>query len=80
MNTDKIKQLCASIVKHDDWDRLQAHLLMVSAPSSGIDTLRNALSHIHFIGENADGEFKKIKSSSKTQQPESNIDPDLNES
>jgi hypothetical protein len=80
MNTDKIKQLCASIAKHDDWEKLQAHLLMVSAPSSGIDTLRNALTHIQFIGENADGEFKKLKSPSKAQQTESNIDPDLNES
>jgi|31_taG_2_1085359.scaffolds.fasta_scaffold09966_2 hypothetical protein len=78
MNTEAIKALCAAIVAHDQWSSLQAYLLMHTAPSSGIDTLRNAITHIQFLGDGAEGEFKKP--SKKTKQPiESNIDPDLDE-
>jgi len=79
MNEDTIKPLCAAIVAHDQWNALQAYLLMRTAPSSGIDTLRNAIALIDFMGKDAQGEFKKPSKSKTKQTIESNIDPDLND-
>ena len=79
MNDEKIKPLCAAIVAHEQWNALQSYLLMRTMPSSGIDTLRNAIALIDFMGENAQGEFKKPTKGKTKQQVESTIDPDLNE-
>lgn len=76
MNTDKIKSLCASIANHEDWNALQTYLLMTSQPSSGIDTIRDALNRINTIGEDTPTQFKKGKK--QTIQVEEQIsDPDL---
>jgi hypothetical protein len=79
MNEDPIKPLCAAIVAHDQWNALQAYLLMRTAPSSGIDTLRNAIALIDFMGQDAQGAFKKPAKSKTKQTVESTIDPDLDE-
>ena len=79
MNEDTIKPLCAAIVAHEQWNALQAYLLMRVAPSSGIDTLRNAISTIDFMGNDAQGEFKKTTRRKTKQTVETTIDPDLNE-
>ncbi len=79
MNEDPIKPLCAAIVAHDQWSALQAYLLMRTAPSSGIDTLRNAIALIDFMGQDAQGAFKKPAKSKTKQTVESTIDPDLDE-
>jgi hypothetical protein len=79
MNEDQIKPLCAAIVAHEQWNALQAYLLMRTAPSSGIDTLRNAIALVEFLGENTQGAFKKPAKGKAKQTVESNIDPDLNE-
>ena len=79
MNEDPIKPLCAAIVAHDQWNALQAYLLMRTAPSSGIDTLRNAIALIDFMGQDTQGAFKKTAKSKTKQTVESTIDPDLDE-
>ena len=79
MNEDPIKPLCAAIVAHEQWNALQAYLLMRTAPSSGIDTLRNAIALIDFMGKDAQGAFKKPAKGKTKQTIDSNIDPDLNE-
>ena len=78
MNTDKIKSLCASIANHDDWNALQTYLLMTAQPSSGIDTIRDALNRINSIGEDTPTQpFKKGKKPSTQAQEEPISDPDL---
>ena len=79
MNEDPIKPLCAAIVAHDQWNALQAYLLMRTAPSSGIDTLRNAIALIDFMGKDAQGQFKKPAKSKTKPTTDTTIDPDLAE-
>jgi len=79
MNDDKIKPLCAAIVAHEQWNALQAYLLMRTAPSSGIDTLRNAIALVDFMGKDAQGEFKKPTKSKTKPTVETTVDPDLAE-
>lgn len=79
MNTDKVKSLCASIANHEDWNALQAYILLTAQPSSGIDTIRDALNRISAIGEDTPTQpFKKGKKQiAPVEEPIT--DPDLQE-
>jgi hypothetical protein len=80
MTTEKVKSLCAAITTHEDWNKLQAYLLLNVNPPEGVTTLIHAIKTIDAIGTEEQGEFKKTKSSSRTKEPkDGTIDPDLDE-
>ena len=80
MTTEKVKSLCAAITSHEDWNKLQAYLLLNVNPPEGVTTLIHALKAIDAIGTEEQGAFKKTKSTSKHKEPtDSTIDPDLDE-
>jgi hypothetical protein len=80
MTTEKVKSLCAAITTHEDWNKLQAYLLLNVNPPEGVTTLIHAIKAIDAIGTEEQGAFKKTKSSSRTKElKESTIDPDLDE-
>jgi hypothetical protein len=80
MTTEKVKSLCAAITAHEDWNKLQAYLLLNVNPPEGVTTLIHAIKTIDAIGTEEQGVFKKTKSSSRTKElKESTIDPDLDE-
>ena len=80
MTTEKVKSLCAAITTHEDWNKLQAYLLLNVNPPEGVTTLIHAIKTIDAIGTEEQGAFKKTKSSSRTKElKESTIDPDLDE-
>jgi hypothetical protein len=80
MTTEKVKLLCAAITAHEDWNKLQAYLLLNVTPPEGVTTLIHAIKTIDAIGTEEQGEFKKNKPSSRNKEPkESSIDPDLDE-
>jgi hypothetical protein len=75
--TDRIQGLCASIINHDEWYALKTHILM-TCPSSGIESVRHAINSIEVCAESGTEKFKKAKRAK--QQEEETIDPDLDES
>ena len=80
MTTDKIKSLCGSITSHEDWNKLQAYLLLNVNPPEGVTTLIHAIKAIEAIGTEEQSAFKKTKSAGKYKEPaDSTIDPDLDE-
>jgi hypothetical protein len=80
MTTEKIKSLCGSITSHEDWNKLQAYLLLNVNPPEGITTLIHAIKAIEAIGTEEQSAFKKTKSAGKYKEPaDSTIDPDLDE-
>jgi hypothetical protein len=79
MNINKVKSLCSSIANHEDWNALQAYLLLTSQPSSGIDTIRDALNRISTIGEDTPAQPLKKSKKQITTTEESITDPDLQE-
>jgi hypothetical protein len=80
MTTEKVKSLCAAITTHEDWNKLQAYLLLNVNPTEGVTTLIHAIKTIDAIGTEEQGEFKKTKSSSRNKEPkDGTIDPDLDE-
>lgn len=80
MTTDKVKSLCAAITSHEDWNKLQAYLLINVNPPEGVTTLIHAIKTIEAIGTEEQGAFKKPKPSGKhKEQTDSAIDPDLDE-
>jgi hypothetical protein len=80
MTTEKIKSLCGSITSHEDWNKLQAYLLLNVNPPEGVTTLIHAIKAIEAIGTEEQVAFKKTKSSGKYKEPaDSTIDPDLDE-
>lgn len=80
MTTDKVKSLCAAITSHEDWNKLQAYLLLHVNPPEGITTLIHAIKTIEAIGTEEQGAFKKAKAARKDKEPDDNtIDPDLEE-
>jgi hypothetical protein len=80
MTTEKVKSLCAAITTHEDWNKLQAYLLLNVNPPEGVTTLIHAIKAIDAIGTEEQGAFKKTKSSSRTKEPkDGTIDPDLDE-
>ena len=80
MTTEKIKSLCGSITSHEDWNKLQAYLLLNVTPPEGVTTLIHAIKAIEAIGTEEQSAFKKTKSAGKYKEPaDSTIDPDLDE-
>ena len=82
MTTDKVKSLCAAITSHEDWNKLQAYLLLNVNPPDGVTTLIHAIKTIEAIGTEEQGAFKKTKAARKNEEPTDNIipfDPDLDE-
>ena len=80
MTTEKIKSLCGSITSHEDWNKLQAYLLLNLNPPEGVTTLIHAIKAIEAIGTEEQSAFKKTKSAGKYKEPaDSTIDPDLDE-
>ena len=80
MTTEKIKSLCGSITSHEDWNKLQAYLLLNVTPPEGVTTLILAIKAIEAIGTEEQSAFKKTKSAGKYKEPaDSTIDPDLDE-
>jgi len=80
MTTDKVKSLCAAISSHEDWNKLQAYLLLNVNPPEGVTTLIHAIKTIEAIGTEEQGAFKKSKAIGKHKEPtNSTVDPDLDE-
>lgn len=80
MTTEKIKSLCGSITSHEDWNKLQAYLLLNVNPPEGVTTLIHAIKAIEAIGTEEQVAFKKTKSAGKYKDSaDSTIDPDLDE-
>jgi len=80
MTTEKVKSLCAAITAHEDWNKLQAYLLLNVNPPEGVTTLIHAIKTIEAIGTEEQGAFKKTKSSARNKEPKDGaIDPDLDE-
>jgi hypothetical protein len=80
MTTEKVKSLCAAITSHEDWNKLQAYLLLNVNPPDGVTTLIHAIKTIEVIGTEEQGAFKKTKATRKHEEPTDNtIDPDLDE-
>jgi hypothetical protein len=80
MTTEKVKSLCAAIISHEDWNKLQAYLLLNVNPPQGVTTLIHAIKTIEAIGTEEQGAFKKTKVSRKhEEQTDNTIDPDLDE-
>jgi hypothetical protein len=80
MTTEKVKSLCAAITSHEDWNKLQAYLLLNVNPPEGVTTLIHAIKTIEAIGTEEQGAFKKTKATAKHKEPtDSTIDPDLDE-
>jgi hypothetical protein len=80
MTTDKVKSLCAAITTHEDWNKLQAYLLLNVNPPEGVTTLIHAIKTIEAIGTEEQGAFKKAKSAARHKEPaDSTVDPDLDE-
>ena len=80
MTTDKVKSLCAAITTHEDWNKLQAYLLLNVNSPEGITTLIHAIKTIEAIGTEEQGAFKKAKSAARHKEPaDSTVDPDLDE-
>jgi hypothetical protein len=80
MTTEKVKSLCAAITSHEDWNKLQAYLLLNVNPPEGVTTLIHAIKTIEAIGTEEQGAFKKTKAAGKHKEPADNtIDPDLDE-
>jgi hypothetical protein len=80
MTTEKIKSLCGSIILHEDWNKLQAYLLLNVNPPEGVTTLIHAIKAIEAIGTEEQSAFKKTKVARKHEEPTDNtIDPDLDE-
>jgi hypothetical protein len=73
---DRIQGICAAIINHDEWYALKTHILM-TCPSSGIDSVRHAISTIEASADSGTEKFKKSrKQRSETEQAN---DPDLDE-
>jgi hypothetical protein len=80
MTTEKVKSLCAAITSHEDWNKLQAYLLLNVTPPEGVTTLIHAIKAIDAIGTEEQGAFKKARATAKHKEPaDSTIDPDLDE-
>jgi hypothetical protein len=80
MTTEKVKSLCAAITSHEDWNKLQAYLLLNVNPPEGVTTLIHAIKAIDAIGTEEQGAFKKTKATAKHKEPaDSTVDPDLDE-
>jgi hypothetical protein len=80
MTTEKVKLLCAAITAHEDWNKLQAYLLLNVTPPEGVTTLIHAIKTIDAIGTEEQGAFKKAKSSPRNKETkDSSVDPDLDE-
>lgn len=80
MTTEKVKSLCAAITSHEDWNKLQAYLLLNVTPPEGVTTLIHAIKAIDAIGTEEQGAFKKARATAKYKEPaDSTIDPDLDE-
>lgn len=75
----KLKSLCGSIANHEDWNALQAYLLLTAQPSSGIEAVRHVLNSISIIGEDVPKQFKKTKQGITSVVADPNEDPDLKE-
>jgi hypothetical protein len=79
IKSDKLKSLCGSIANHEDWDKLQAYLLLTAQPSTGIDAVRYILNAISTLGEDIPKQFKKTKQGFTEEVIAPIEDPDLKE-
>lgn len=79
IDSNKLKSLCGSIANHEDWNALQAYLLLTAQPSSGIEAVRHILNSISSLGEDVPKQFKKTKQGVTQAAIDPNEDPDLKE-